>query len=47
MEIELIILGALFLLRCIMDYAEFREDLRDMHQDDEEDTEEDHEQETD
>lgn len=47
MEIELIILGALFLLRCIMDYAEDREELRDMHQDDEEDRKEDHEQETD
>ena len=40
MEIELIILGILFLLRCIMDYAEFRDDLRDMHQDDEEESEE-------
>lgn len=30
MEIELIILGILLLLRCIIDYAEFRDDLRDM-----------------
>lgn len=47
MEIELILLGILFLLRCIMDYAEFREELRDMHKDDEEDSQENHEQETD
>lgn len=39
MEIELIILGILFLLRCIMDYAEFRDDLRDMHRGEDKDDE--------
>lgn len=39
MEIELIILGILFLLRCIMDYVEFRDDLRDMRRGEDKDDE--------
>ena len=39
MEIELIILGILFLLRCIMDNAEFRDDLRDMRRGEDKDDE--------
>lgn len=39
MEIELIILGALFLIRCIMDYAEFRGELRDMQKDEDQENE--------
>lgn len=39
MEIELIVLGLLFLLRCIMDYAEFRGELRDMHKNEDQENE--------
>lgn len=37
METELILLGILFLIMCVMDYAEWREELRDMHNDDDDD----------
>lgn len=47
MEIELIILGFLFLFKCFMDYAEYREELRDMDKEEDPQREEIHEQETD
>lgn len=36
MTTELIVLGVLFILMCIMDYLEFKDEIKDMKQDDEE-----------
>ena len=42
MRTELIILGILFLIGCIIDYKQFKDELRDMQQEDgEEDGEDD------
>lgn len=35
MRTEIIILGILFLLGCILDYMQFKEELRDLEQEDE------------
>lgn len=36
MQTELIILGILFLIGCIIDYKQFKDELRDMSQEEEE-----------
>lgn len=35
MRTELIILGILFLIGCIIDFLQFKDELRDMHQEEE------------
>ena len=37
MDIQLLLLGGLFLLSCIMDYIEVRDEIRDQQQEEEED----------
>lgn len=37
MRNELIILGILFLIGCTIDFLQFKDELRDMHQEEEED----------
>lgn len=36
MDIQLLLLGVLFLLSCIMDYTEFKDEIRDQQQEEEE-----------
>lgn len=36
MRTELIILGILFLIGCIIDFLQFKDELRDMHREEEE-----------
>lgn len=37
MEIELILLGCLFLMGCVIDYIQLKDELRDQNKEDEED----------